>query len=120
VPWPSYTDGVPDFIASPTDAAFRVGAALLGGAAIGLVGLVRRGVAHQRALAALTLLGGGALAIGVAGFVSVAHTRGFGSMIANDIVLNGFHHGVLNYLELAGGALLCVSPLAAVRGGARQ
>ena len=34
---------------------------------------------------------------------------------ADDMTLTGFHHGALNYLELAGASLLCVSPLAALR-----
>jgi hypothetical protein len=120
VPWPAYTDGVPDFISHPSDMLFRLGAALLGAAALVLVGLARRGVTSRFSWAALALLGLGGIALGVDGFTTVEHYRGFGSMIANDMTLTGFHHGALNYLELAGASLLCVSPLAALRAhGAR-
>ena len=32
-----------------------------------------------------------------------------------NITLDGFHHGALNYVELAGAALLCLAPVAALR-----
>jgi hypothetical protein len=50
----------------------------------------------------------------------VAHYHGFGSMVANDMTLYGFHHGALNYLALAGAALLCLAPLAAIRSRAAR
>ena len=115
VPWPNYTDGVPDFISHPSDALFRLGAGLLGAAALVLVGLARRGVKSGLPWAGLAILGLGGIAVGLAGFTSVEHYPGFGSLVANDMTLTGFHHGALNYLELAGASLLCVSPLAALR-----
>jgi len=115
VPWPSYTDGVPDFIAHPSDLLFRLGAALLGAAALVVVGLERRGVAHPLPWLTLVLLGLGGIALGIQGLDTVSHYRGFGSMIANDMTLSGFQHGVLNYVELAGATLVCLAPLAAVR-----
>jgi len=114
VAWPSYADGVPDFISHPSDLLFRVGAALIGAAALALVGLAGRGRA-QAAWALIALLGAGGVALGVAGLDTVAGYRGFGSLVANDMTLTGFRHGALNYLELAGASLLAVSPLAAVR-----
>ena len=115
VPWPNYTDGVPDFISHPSDALFRLGAGLLGVAALVLVGLVRRGVVHRLAWPALAALGLGGIALGLDGFATVAGYPGFGSMMANDMTLTGFRHGTLNYVELAGASLLSVSPLAALR-----
>jgi hypothetical protein len=113
VPWPNYTDGVPDFISHPSDVLFRVGAALLGAGALVLVGLARRGVGARLSWALFGLLGLGGIALGLDGFATVAHYRGFGSMIANDITLYGFRHSPLNYAELVGASLLCLSPLAA-------
>ena len=113
VPWPSYTDGVPDRIAHPSDLLLRLGAALLGAAALAAVGLARRGVAHPLPWLALALVGPAAVVVGVVGLDTVSHYRGFGSMIANDMTLSGFRHGPLNYAELAGAALVCLSPLAA-------
>ena len=119
VPWPSYTDGVPDFISHPSDALFRVGAGLLGLAAIVVVALARLGVTRRLAWAALSLLGLGGIALGLDGFATVEQYHGFGSMVANDITLTGFHHGVLNYVELAGASLLSASPLAALKASRR-
>ena len=113
--WPSYTDGVPDFIAHPSDALFRVGSGLLGASALVLVGLARRGVARRLSWLLLALLGIGGIVLGIEGFATVEHYRGFGSMIANDMTLIGFHHGPLNYVELVGAALLCLSPIAAIQ-----
>ncbi len=115
VPWPNYTDGVPDFISHPSDALYRLGAGLLGVAALVLVGLVRRGALHRLAWPALAALGLGGIALGLDGFATVAGYHGFGSMVANDMTLTGFRHGPLNYVELAGASLLSVSPLAALR-----
>jgi hypothetical protein len=115
VPWPNYTDGVPDFISHPSDALFRVGAGLLGAVALVLVGLARRGFRRRLAWAAIAVLGLGGIALGLDGFTTVAGYRGFGSMVANDMTLNGFRHGPLNYVELAGASLLSISPLAALR-----
>jgi len=115
VTWPSYTDGVPDFISHPSDALFRLGAGLLGAAALVLVGLAGRGIAGRLAWIALAAVGLGGIALGLEGLATVAHYEGFGSMIANDMTLDGFHHGPLNYVELAGASLLVVSPLAALR-----
>ena len=115
VPWPAYTDGVPDFISHPSDALFRVGAGLLGAAALVLVALVRRGVTRRLGWVALAALGAGGIALGLEGLSTVAHYHGFGSMIANDMTLDGFHHGALNYVELAGASLLAASPFAALR-----
>lgn len=115
VPWPSYADGVPDFISHPSDALFRLGAGLLGAAALVLVGLAGRGVAGRLAWVALALAGLGGIALGLDGFTTVAHYPGFGSLVANDMTLHGFHHGLLNYVELAGASLLAVSPLAALK-----
>ena len=115
VPWPNYADGVPDVISHPSDALVRLGAGLLGAAALALVGLVRRGVAHRAAWASLAVLGVGGIALGLDGFVTIAGYPGFGSMVANDMTLDGFRHGALNYVELAGASLLLLSPLAAVR-----
>ncbi len=115
VSWPSYTDGVPDFISHPSDALFRFGSGLLGAGALVLVGLARRGVASRLSWLLLALLGLGGIALGLDGFATVAHYRGFGSKIANDMTLSGFHHGPLNYAELVGAALLCLSPLAALQ-----
>jgi hypothetical protein len=115
VPWPSYTDGVPDFISHPSDVLFRLGAAVLGAAALVLVALVRRGVSQRLAWAALAVLGLGGIALGLDGFATIARYPGFGSIVANDMTLTGFHHSVLNYVELAGASLLSVSPLAALR-----
>lgn len=114
VPWPAYTDGVPDFISHPSDAAFRLGAGLIGAAALVLIALVRLGLTTRLAWAALALLGLAGIALGLDGLATVAHYRGFGSMVANDITLVGFHHGVLNYVELGGASLLSISPLAAL------
>ena len=112
--WPSYTDGVPDFISHPSDALFRVGAGLLGASALVLVGLARRGVSHRLWLL-LALLGIGGIALGLEGLAAVEHHRGFGSTIANDMTLTGFRHGPLNYAELVGASLLCLAPLAAIQ-----
>jgi hypothetical protein len=114
VPWPSDTDGVPDLISHPSDAAFRVGAALLGAAALVLVGLVRAGVANRLAWAVIAALGLGGIALGIGGFATVAGYHGFGSLVANDMTLSGFHHGAFNYVELAGASLLLLAQLAAV------
>jgi hypothetical protein len=114
VSWPNYTDGVPDFISHPSDALFRLGAGLLGALALVLVGLARRGVVHRLAWAAIAAIGLGGIALGLDGFATVAGYPGFGSMVANDMTLTGFHHGALNYVELAGAALLSVSPFAAL------
>jgi len=118
VPWPSYTDGVPNLISHPSDFLFRLGAGLLGAAALALVGLAGRGVAGRLAWIALAAVGLGGIALGLDGFATVSHYPGFGSLVANDMTLYGFHHGALNYLELAGASLLAASPLAALR--ARQ
>ena len=115
VPWPAYTDGVPDWISHPSDALFRVGAAALGVAALALVTLVGRGHARRLSWLLLALLGLAGVALGLAGLTTVSHYRGFGSMAANGITLSGFHHGNLNYAELAGALLLCFSPLAALK-----
>jgi hypothetical protein len=115
VPWPAYTDGVPDFISHPSDALFRLVAGLIGASALLLVGLVRLGLRTRLAWAALGLLGLGGIAVGLDGLATVQHYRGFGSMVANDMTLYGFHHGVLNYVELAGALLLSLSPVAALR-----
>jgi len=115
IAWPSYTDGVPNLIAHPSDLAFRLGAALLGAVALALVVLTRRGVAHPVSWLVLALLGIGGIALGLDGLRTVAHHYAFGSMIANDMTLDGFRHGMLNYVELAGAGLLCISPLAALR-----
>jgi hypothetical protein len=115
VPWPNYTDGVPDFISHPSDALFRVGAGLLGAAALVLVGLVRRGSVRRLAWAAIAAVGLGGIALGIDGFTTVAAYPGFGSMVANDMTLDGFRHGPMNYVELAGASLLAISPLAALR-----
>jgi hypothetical protein len=118
VAWPSYTDGVPDWISRPSDASFRLGALALGLGALVLVALARRGVARGLPWIMLALVGLGAVALGVGAFAAVAGHRGFGSLVANDMTLAGFRHGALNYVELAGAALLCLSPLAVVRGPA--
>jgi hypothetical protein len=115
VSWPNYTDGVPDFISHPSDVLFRLGAGLLGIAALAVVGLARLGVTSRLSWLALALLGLGGIALGLDGFATVEQYRGFGSMVANDMTLDGFHHGVLNYVELAGASLLCASPLAALK-----
>jgi len=114
VAWPSYVDGVPDFISHPSDITFRLGAALLGASAIAVVAVARRSNARLPFLA-IPLLGLAGLAVGLGGFASVEHYRGFGSIVANDMTITGFRHGLLNYAELAGAALLCASPLAAVK-----
>jgi hypothetical protein len=113
VAWPSYTDGVPDFISHPSDLTFRLGAALLGVCAIAVVAAARRSNTSRLPFLAIALLGVAGLAVGLVGFASVEHDRGFGSIIANDMTITGFRHGLLNYAELAGAALLLVSPLAA-------
>lgn len=115
IAWPSYTDGVPNLIIHPSDISFRLGAAALGVVALVLVALARRGVAQPVTWLLLAMLGFGGIALGLDAFRTVAHTYAFGSMIANDMTLDGFRHGTLNYVELAGAALLCVSPLAALR-----
>jgi hypothetical protein len=120
VPWPSYADGVPDFMSHPSDDLFRVGAAAVGAAALGLVAVARTRLWTSPAWALLPLLGLAGIALGLAGFESVAGYPGFGSKIANDMTLEGFHHGALNYLELGGAALLSASPLAAVRAQRRR
>jgi hypothetical protein len=115
VSWPNYTDGVPDWISHPSEARYRLVAALLGAFALAVVALVRLGVAHPIAWVLLGAVGLGGIALGLVGLETVAGYRGFGSMVANDMTLSGFQHGPLNYAELAGAALLCVSPLAALR-----
>ena len=115
VSWPSYTDGVPDFISHPSDALFRVGSGLLGASALVLVGLARRGVSHRLSWLLLALLGLGGIVLGLEGLAAVEHHRGFGSTVANDMTLTGFRHGPLNYAELVGASLLCLSPLAAIQ-----
>jgi hypothetical protein len=116
VAWPSYADGVPDWIARPSDVLLRVAAAFVGVAALLLVGLARRRRLEQRlAWALLASLGLGGVALGLLGLESTSHHPAFGSIEANDMTLYGFRYGLLNYVELAGAALLCVSPLAAVR-----
>jgi hypothetical protein len=114
VAWPSYTDGVPDLISHPSDAAFRIGAALLGAAAIVLVALVRAGVANRLAWVGIAALGLGGIVLGVVGFRTVEGYNGFGSLVANDMTLWGFHHGPLNYVELVGASLLVLASLVAV------
>src|SRR5262249_45713352 len=101
VPWPNYTDGVPDFISHPSDVLFRLAAASFVGPALVFVGLARLGVATRLAWAALGLLGVAGIALGLDGFTTVQHYRGFGSMVANDMTIDGFHHGLPNYVELA-------------------
>ena len=113
--WPSYADGVPNPISHPSDLLFRLGAALIGVAALAIVAAAHRGVHHPVGWALLALFGIGGVVLGLAGFSAVTHYHGFGSMIANDMTLYGFHHGPLNYAELVGAALLCASPLAALR-----
>lgn len=113
--WPSYADGVPDFLSHPSDALFRIGSGLLGASALILVGLARRGVTHRLSWLLLALIGAGGIVLGLEGFAAVERHRGFGSMIANDMTLNGFRHGPLNYAELVGASLLCLAPLAAIR-----
>ena len=115
IAWPSYTDGVPNLIAHPSDLEFRLAAALLGAVALSIVGLTRRGVAHPVIWLFLAVLGLAGVAVGLDGFRTVAHHYGFGSRIANDMTLPGFRHGLLNYVELTGAGLLCLSPLAALR-----
>jgi hypothetical protein len=114
VAWPSYTDGVPDLISHPSDAAFRAGAALLGVAALALVALARAGIANRLAWVVIAALGLGGIALGIAGFTTVEGYYGFGSLVANDMTLSGFHHGPLNYVELAGASMLLLASLAAV------
>jgi hypothetical protein len=120
VAWPASTDGVPDLISHPSDVLVRIGAGLVGAAALLCVGLARRGVATNLAWVLLALLGLGGIALGLYGFATVAGYPGFGSMVANDMTLYGFHHGALNYLALAGASLICVAPLAAVRSPAAR
>ena len=115
VSWPSYTDGVPDWISHPSAASFQLSAGLLGAVALMIVAAVSLGVARRLAWGALLALGCGGLALGVLGFRTVAAYRGFGSMIANDMTLHGFHHSLLSYAELAGASLLFVSSLAALQ-----
>src|SRR5262245_31873718 len=86
----------------PHPAAFRVGAALLGAAAIVLVALACAGIANRLAWVVIAVLGLGGIALGVAGFRAVEGYHGFGSLVANDMTLSGFHHGPLNYVELVG------------------
>ena len=113
--WPSYADGVPDFISHPSDALFRIGSGLLGASALVLIGLARRGVSQRLSWLLLALLGIGGIVLGLKGLTAVEHHRGFGSMIANDMKLTGFRHGSLNYAELVGASLLCLAPLAAIQ-----
>jgi hypothetical protein len=115
VPWPNYADGVPDLLSHPSDLLFRLGAGLIGASALVLVGLAGRGVANRLSWIVLAGLGLAGIALGLDGFTTVAGYPGFGSLVANDMTLNGFHHGPLNYAELAGASLLAVSPLAALR-----
>jgi hypothetical protein len=115
VSWPSYADGVPDFISHPSDVLFRLVAGLLGASALVVVALAGRAITSTLSWALLAILGAGGVALGLAGLETVAAYHGFGSIEANDMTLSGFRHGVLNYVELAGAALLSVSPLAAVR-----
>jgi lysylphosphatidylglycerol synthetase-like protein (DUF2156 family) len=115
VAWPSYTDGVPDFITRPSDLAYRVGAALVGIAALVVVAHARRGRTDRLSWAALGLLGLGGIALGAGGFTSVESYRGFGSMVANDMTLHGFRHGLFNYAELFGAALVLASPITALK-----
>jgi hypothetical protein len=117
VAWPSYTDGVPDFISHPSDLTFRLGAALLGASAIAVVVVARRSNKARLPYLAIALLGVAGLAVGLGAFASVEHYRGFGSIIANDMTITGFRHGLLNYAELAGAALLCAAPLTALKAG---
>ncbi|GEM_PF-5633903 len=119
VPWPRYTDGVPDQIAHPSDLLFRVGAALIGAAALALVGAADRGVPRRLALALLALFGAAGIALGLDALRTVARYHGFGSMVANDMTLAGFHHGPLNYAELGGASLLLLSPLASLKASRR-
>jgi hypothetical protein len=114
VPWPSYEDGVPDLISHPSGVVYRIGAALLGASALAVVALARAGAVNRLAWAALAALGLGGIALGVDGFTTVEQYRGFGSLVANDMTLFGFHHGALNYVELAGASLLVLATLAAV------
>ena len=114
VAWPSYTDGVPDFISHPSDAGYRIGAALLGAAALVVAGLARAAVARRLAWAALAALGLGGIALGLDGFTTVEGYHGFGSLVANDMTLSGFHHGPFNFVELAGASLLVLASLAAL------
>src|SRR5262249_56576927 len=106
--------GVPGLISHPSDASFRVGAALLGAAAIVLAGLALAGFAHRLVWAAIAALGLGGIALGLEGLNTVAGYHGFGSLVANDMTLWGFHHGPLNYVELAGASLLALAALAGV------
>jgi hypothetical protein len=115
VAWPSYADGVPDLIARPSDIAFRLLAGLAGAAALVLVAVARHEGRRTLAWLLVGALGLGTLAVGLAGLQSAADHPGFGSMVANDMTLSGFRHGALNYVELAGASLLCLSPLAALR-----
>lgn len=115
IAWPSYTDGVPNVVVHPSDLSFRLGSAALGLVAVALVVRTRGQRAHWMTWLALLLLGGSGIALGLDGLRVVARHYAFGSRIANDMTIDGFRHGVLNYVELAGAALLCVSPLAALR-----
>jgi hypothetical protein len=115
VPWPSYADGVPNLISHPSDLDYRLAAVLLGAGALVLVVRAWRGTSHWVMWLLIAAIGAAGIAIGIGGLTTVAHDRGFGSIVANDMTLDGFRHGLLNYVELAGAALLCVSPLAALR-----
>jgi hypothetical protein len=115
VAWPSYTDGVPDLISHPSDLLFRLAAGLLGVVALAFVAAAGTGVAARFSWLALAAVGAGGIVLGLDALSAVSHDRGFGSMIANDMTLDGFHHGALNYLELAGAGLLCLAPVAALR-----
>jgi hypothetical protein len=114
VAWPSYADGVPDLISHPSDVVFRIGAALIGAAAVALAMAARR-VRLPAQWAVIGALGLGALAVGLSGLEAVSHYQGFGSMVANDMTLTGLRHAAANYVELAGGSLLCVAALSSLR-----
>ena len=111
---PSYADGVPMLVSHPSDLEFRLGAAALGLVALLVVAATRRR-SHAFLWGLLVVLGLGAIALGLVGLQAVEHQRGFGSLFLNDMTLAGFGHGDLNYVELAGAALLCISPFAALR-----
>jgi hypothetical protein len=111
---PSYADGVPNAISHPSDLVFRLGAAALGIAALALVVATRKRTLRLQWVV-IAMLGFAGLALGIDGLQVVEHQPGFGSFFVNDMTLGGFRHGPLNYVELAGASLLCVSPFSALR-----
>jgi hypothetical protein len=115
VAWPSYTDGVPDLISHPSDAGYRIGAALLGAAALVVAGLARAGVARRLAWVVLAAIGLGGIALGLDGFTTVEGYQRLRLARGERHDALGLPPRPVHFVELAGASLLVLASFAAVQ-----